>query len=199
MLGATEMVPWRKAVGRISAEMICPYPPGIPVIAPGELLTDAIIDHLQLQSAEGVMVEGAADESLAEFRVVAPQIRTTNTVLPGSDDHILAGNDCRAREVGGARRLTRGDRIVRWRQSVVRVGLGSQCASSDRPGSPVACSATRAGSRSLRCHVRKSSASRRRLAVTSRPPLAGFTVSCGCCRWGCLGGRRAGWSIHWRR
>jgi arginine/lysine/ornithine decarboxylase len=71
MLGATEMVPWRKAVGRISAEMICPYPPGIPVIAPGELLTDAITEYLQLQSAEGVMVEGAADESLAEFRVVA--------------------------------------------------------------------------------------------------------------------------------
>jgi arginine decarboxylase len=59
MLGHTEMVPWRKAEGRISAEMICPYPPGIPVIAPGELITEAIVD------------EGAADESLAEFRVVA--------------------------------------------------------------------------------------------------------------------------------
>ncbi|WNG88064.1 DegT/DnrJ/EryC1/StrS family aminotransferase [Mycobacterium sp. ITM-2016-00317] len=71
-LGATEMVQWRKASGRISAEMICPYPPGIPVIAPGEVLTDAIVDYLQQQAAKGVMVEGAADESLAEFRVVAP-------------------------------------------------------------------------------------------------------------------------------
>ncbi|KZS71476.1 hypothetical protein A4G26_24930 [Mycobacterium kansasii] len=70
-LGATEMVPWQKAAGRVSAEMICPYPPGIPVVAPGELLTDAIVDYLQCQAAQGVMVEGAADESLAELPVVA--------------------------------------------------------------------------------------------------------------------------------
>jgi arginine decarboxylase len=70
-LGATEMVPWRQAAGRVSAEMICPYPPGIPIVAPGELLNDAIVDYLQQLAAEGVMVEGGADESLSEFRVVA--------------------------------------------------------------------------------------------------------------------------------
>jgi arginine decarboxylase len=70
-LGATEMVTWRKAAGRISAEMICPYPPGIPVVAPGELLTAAAVEYLQQQAAKGVMVEGAADETLAHFRVVA--------------------------------------------------------------------------------------------------------------------------------
>lgn len=70
-LGHTEMVPWRKAAGRISAEMICPYPPGIPIVAPGELITDAIVDYLERQAAAGVMVEGAADESLAQMRVVA--------------------------------------------------------------------------------------------------------------------------------
>src|SRR5215203_1754106 len=70
-LGATKMVPWREAAGRISAEMICPYPPGIPIIAPGERLTTEIVDYLEQLPAAGVMVEGAADESLAEFRVVA--------------------------------------------------------------------------------------------------------------------------------
>lgn len=70
-LGVTSMVPWQQAAGRVSAEMICPYPPGIPVIAPGEVLNDAIVDYLQRLAAEGVMVEGASDESLAEFRVVA--------------------------------------------------------------------------------------------------------------------------------
>jgi arginine decarboxylase len=69
-LGTTEMVPWKRAAGRVSAEMICPYPPGIPVAAPGELLNDAIIDYLQQLAAEGVMVEGAVDESLSQFRVV---------------------------------------------------------------------------------------------------------------------------------
>jgi arginine decarboxylase len=70
-VGATEMVPWRQAAGRISAEIICPYPPGIPIAAPGELLNDAIVDYLQQVAAEGGMVEGATDESLSEFRVVA--------------------------------------------------------------------------------------------------------------------------------
>ncbi len=70
-LGRTEMVPWRHAAGRVSAEMICPYPPGIPITAPGELLIPEVVDYLQEQAAAGVMVEGAADESLAQFRVVA--------------------------------------------------------------------------------------------------------------------------------
>jgi arginine decarboxylase len=70
-LGRTEMVPWREAAGRVAAEMICPYPPGIPVVAPGELLTGDVVDYLQQQVAAGAMVEGAADETLAELRVSA--------------------------------------------------------------------------------------------------------------------------------
>jgi arginine decarboxylase len=65
------MVPRRQAVGRVSAEMICPYPPGIPIVAPGERLTGEVVDYLQQLAAAGMMVEGAVDESLEEFRVVA--------------------------------------------------------------------------------------------------------------------------------
>jgi len=70
-LGRTEMIPWREAAGRVSAEMICPYPPGIPIVAPGELLRTEVVDYFQQQAAAGVMVEGAADETLATLRVVA--------------------------------------------------------------------------------------------------------------------------------
>jgi arginine decarboxylase len=70
-LGTTDNVSWGDAAGRISAEMICPYPPGIPVIAPGELLTTQIVDYLQQVAAAGGMVEGASDESLATLRVVS--------------------------------------------------------------------------------------------------------------------------------
>jgi arginine decarboxylase len=70
-LGATEMVPWREAAGRVSAEMICPYPPGIPITAPGEQLTGTVVEYLQSLAAAGVMVEGAADETLEELRVTA--------------------------------------------------------------------------------------------------------------------------------
>jgi arginine decarboxylase len=70
-LGATESVPWREAAGRITAEMVCPYPPGIPIIAPGELLTQPVVEYLVETVAAGAMVEGAADESLETLRVVA--------------------------------------------------------------------------------------------------------------------------------
>ncbi|MDA8393544.1 MAG: DegT/DnrJ/EryC1/StrS family aminotransferase [Actinomycetota bacterium] len=70
-LGRTELVPWKQAAGRVSAEMICPYPPGIPVTAPGELLSSEAVEYLQEVVAAGAMVEGCADESLAELRVVA--------------------------------------------------------------------------------------------------------------------------------
>jgi arginine/lysine/ornithine decarboxylase len=70
-LGATETVPCRQAAGRVSAEMICPYPPGIPVTAPGELLTPAVVDYLEQLAGAGVMVEGAADTSREQLRVVA--------------------------------------------------------------------------------------------------------------------------------
>jgi arginine/lysine/ornithine decarboxylase len=58
-----------RALSEESAEMICPYPPGIPITAPGEQLTPEVVDYLQQLAAAGVMVEGAADESLAHFRV----------------------------------------------------------------------------------------------------------------------------------
>jgi arginine/lysine/ornithine decarboxylase len=70
-LGPTEDVPWRHAAGRISAEMICPYPPGIPVCAPGERLSAEVVDYLEQVVAAGGMVEGAGDETLETLRVVA--------------------------------------------------------------------------------------------------------------------------------
>jgi arginine/lysine/ornithine decarboxylase len=39
-------IPWRDAKGRICADMIVPYPPGIPAICPGELITDEVWDYL---------------------------------------------------------------------------------------------------------------------------------------------------------
>jgi arginine/lysine/ornithine decarboxylase len=59
------------AVGRVSAELVTPYPPGIPVCAPGEVLNEAIVDYLEEIVANGAFVEGAADQALSRFRVVA--------------------------------------------------------------------------------------------------------------------------------
>jgi arginine/lysine/ornithine decarboxylase len=66
----TERVKSRNAPGRVSAELVTPYPPGIPAIAPGEVYTDAIVGYLEEIVAHGAFVEGAADSSLSELRVV---------------------------------------------------------------------------------------------------------------------------------
>jgi lysine decarboxylase len=59
-----------QAVGRISADSITPYPPGIPVVAPGERFDRDTIDYLRAGIAAGTHVSGAADPSLLTVRVV---------------------------------------------------------------------------------------------------------------------------------
>jgi arginine decarboxylase len=59
------------AADHVSAELVTPYPPGIPVLAPGEVITDAIVEYLREFTAAGGFVEGASDQSLGSFRVVA--------------------------------------------------------------------------------------------------------------------------------
>jgi arginine/lysine/ornithine decarboxylase len=66
-----ETVKPEQAVGRVSAELITPYPPGIPAVAPGEMYNQATVDYLEEIVAVGGFVEGASDQSLKTLRVVA--------------------------------------------------------------------------------------------------------------------------------
>ena len=66
----TEMIPVKDAVGRISADLIAPYPPGVAVVAPGELLMPTILEGLATTKAAGVRIAYATDTSLANYRVV---------------------------------------------------------------------------------------------------------------------------------
>jgi arginine/lysine/ornithine decarboxylase len=68
---ATETVPFREASGRISAELVTPYPPGIPAVAPGELYTEENVSYLEALVEAGGFVEGASDPKLQKLRVVA--------------------------------------------------------------------------------------------------------------------------------
>ena len=58
------------AVGRVSAELVAPYPPGVPVLAPGELITAEALAALREVAADGGRIAYAADPSLATFQVV---------------------------------------------------------------------------------------------------------------------------------
>ena len=64
-------VPAAEAVGRVSAELVAPYPPGIPVLAPGERITREAVEALQQALAEGTQVRYAADRTLRTFQIVA--------------------------------------------------------------------------------------------------------------------------------
>ncbi len=66
----TEKVPFSDSVGRICAEIISPYPPGIPILAPGEIITKDIIDYLQLIFNHGAFINGPEDTRLHTIKVV---------------------------------------------------------------------------------------------------------------------------------
>lgn len=66
-----ETVPRDQAVGRVCAELVAPYPPGIPVLAPGEEITAASLAALDHARAAGVRIAYAADPSLGTLRVAA--------------------------------------------------------------------------------------------------------------------------------
>jgi lysine decarboxylase len=68
---AAETVPVERAVGRVAAELVAPYPPGIPVLAPGELVTADVLGALREASGAGVRIAYAADPSLRTLRVLA--------------------------------------------------------------------------------------------------------------------------------
>jgi lysine decarboxylase len=67
----TELVGAANAIGRVSADLIAPYPPGVAVIAPGELLTEEIVSGLITSQRAGVRIAYATDPTLANFRVVS--------------------------------------------------------------------------------------------------------------------------------
>ena len=67
----TEIISASQAVGRISADLIAPYPPGVAVVAPGEILTTEILNGLAVTKAAGVRIAYATDSSLSSYRVVA--------------------------------------------------------------------------------------------------------------------------------
>ena len=63
--------PLAECAGEVSAEMVTPYPPGIPVLGPGEEISADIVAYLKEASATGLKVHGPEDRTLRSLRVVA--------------------------------------------------------------------------------------------------------------------------------
>lgn len=65
-----EIVARSDAVGRVCAELVAPYPPGVPVLVPGEEITAATLDSLEASMRAGNRIAYAADPTLRTLQVV---------------------------------------------------------------------------------------------------------------------------------
>lgn len=66
----TEMIDLVEGAGYVSAEMVVPYPPGIPVIMPGERITQEIIDYITQCKEIGIKLSGTADPKMNKIKVI---------------------------------------------------------------------------------------------------------------------------------
>ncbi len=74
--GPVEVVPAAEAEGRICAEQLTPYPPGIPALLPGEVINAVVVEYLRSGLEAGMVIPDAADPSLETIRVArAVEIR----------------------------------------------------------------------------------------------------------------------------
>jgi arginine decarboxylase len=68
-LGPQEIVPVEEAVGRVAAESLAAYPPGIPNVLPGERLSVETLEYIRQALAHGGSLRGASDRALRTLRV----------------------------------------------------------------------------------------------------------------------------------
>lgn len=63
-------VPLAAALGRAAGELVAPYPPGIPLLCPGELITAEVIECLTMIKREKITCQGPFDQSLETIGVI---------------------------------------------------------------------------------------------------------------------------------
>ncbi len=66
----TEKLPIDQTIGRICAESVMCYPPGIPILAPGEMITKDILDYINLAKEKGCSMQGPESEDISELYVL---------------------------------------------------------------------------------------------------------------------------------
>nr|MDH3099701.1 aminotransferase class I/II-fold pyridoxal phosphate-dependent enzyme [Bacillus velezensis] len=69
----TEVIPLKESAGRIIAEFVMVYPPGIPIFIPGEIITEENISYIFKNLDAGLPVQGPEDATLEMIRVIKEQ------------------------------------------------------------------------------------------------------------------------------
>lgn len=63
-------LPIEESSGQISSEFVMCYPPGIPILAPGERITDEILDYIRYSKEKGCFLTGTEDSQIDTINVV---------------------------------------------------------------------------------------------------------------------------------
>lgn len=63
-------LPLRQTVGRVCSEFVMCYPPGIPILAPGERITSEILDYIEYAKAKGCSMTGPEDPDILSLNVI---------------------------------------------------------------------------------------------------------------------------------
>ena len=64
-------LPLEESEGRVSSEFVMCYPPGIPILAPGERITAEILEHIRYAKEKGCSMTGPEDAELKRINVLA--------------------------------------------------------------------------------------------------------------------------------
>ncbi|WP_353936214.1 aminotransferase class I/II-fold pyridoxal phosphate-dependent enzyme [uncultured Megasphaera sp.] len=64
-------LPLEESEGRVCSEFVMCYPPGIPILAPGEKITKDILEHIQYAKEKGCSMTGSEDPDLQRINVLA--------------------------------------------------------------------------------------------------------------------------------
>ena len=68
--GDKESLPIEKSANRICSEFVMCYPPGIPILAPGERITKEILDYIQYAKEKGCFMTGPEDMAINKLNVL---------------------------------------------------------------------------------------------------------------------------------
>ena len=63
-------MPIGESVGRVCSEFVMCYPPGIPILAPGEMVTEEILNYIRYAKKKGCQMTGSEDMSLNYLNVM---------------------------------------------------------------------------------------------------------------------------------
>ncbi len=66
----TEVIPFEESEGRIIAEFVMVYPPGIPIFIPGEIITKENLHYIRKNLEAGLPVQGPEDDEIKLIRVI---------------------------------------------------------------------------------------------------------------------------------